>query len=109
VFSGNAVRGIPEAALEPARESIGGALIAVQTLAAGGAPDAASSLGQVASNGFIDGLQAGCIVASAVCAAGAIVCFAFLPAQPEAEPGPEAGTDTGAADEITDRLATEVS
>ena len=109
VFSGNAVRGIPEAALEPARESIGGALIAAQTLAAGGAPDAASSLGQVASNGFIDGLQAGCIVASAVCAAGAIVCFAFLPAQPEAEPGPEAGTDTGAADEITDRLATEVS
>ena len=85
VFSGAPVRGIPAVALEPARESIGGALIAAQALVEAGAPGAAQSLGQVASDGFIDGLQAGCLVASAVCAAGAIVCFIFLPAQPPSE------------------------
>jgi len=104
VFSGQAARGIPEAALEPARESIGAALIAAQALAAGGAPDAASSLGQVASNGFVDGLQAGCVVASAVCAVGAVVCFVFLPAQPAAE----SALGDEAAGELDDRVATEV-
>lgn len=69
---------------------VGGALIAATTLTEAGAPGAAESLGQVALNGFIDGLQAGCLVASAVCAAGAIVCFIFLPAQPRVEPGVEA-------------------
>ena len=54
VFSGNAVRGIPEVALEPARESIGGALIAAQTLAAAAAPDAASSLAQVAGQTLVN-------------------------------------------------------
>ncbi len=43
---------------------------------------AAALLGRVASYGFIDGMQAGCLVASCVCAAGAIICFAVLPAQP---------------------------
>ncbi len=109
VFSGEAVRGIPQAALEPARESIGGALIAAQTLAAGGAQDAASTLGTVASGGFIDGLQAGCIVASAVCALGAIVCFVFLPAQPQAEPDTVIGTTPPSTSGIPDRAGTEMA
>jgi len=84
-FTPDAVSGIPGAALGPAEDSIGGALIAAQRLTDLGAASAADSLGRVASSGFFDGMQAGCLVASAVCAVGALVCFAILPAQPQPE------------------------
>ena len=86
-FTSNSTRGIPEVALGPARDSIGGALIASERLADFGAVGAADRLGQVASNGFFDGMQAGCLVAAGVCAVGAVICFAILPAQPESIPG----------------------
>ena len=85
-FSSAALKAIPAAALEPARDSIGGALIAAGRLTEGGATQAAASLTQVASDGFFDGMAAGCLVASAVCAVGAIICFAILPAQPQEAP-----------------------
>jgi hypothetical protein len=85
-FTPAAVKAIPEAALEPARESIGGALIAAGRLTEGGATAAAASLTSVASAGFFDGMAAGCLVASAVCAVGAVICFAILPAHPQETP-----------------------
>ncbi|MGK2932695.1 MAG: MFS transporter [Solirubrobacterales bacterium] len=94
-FTSASTRGIPEAALGPARDSIGGALIASDRLSELGASGAAGTLGQVASAGFFDGMQAGCLVASAVCAVGALMCFAILPAHPvdleEAPPTSELG------------------
>ena len=84
-FSPKAVSGIPSQALGPAEDSIGGALIAAQKLTDLGAVSAARSLDRIASTGFFDGMQAGCLVAAGVCALGAIFCFAVLPAQPETE------------------------
>jgi hypothetical protein len=80
--SGAATRGLPDAALGPAQDSIGAALIAAGRLADAGATEAAATLAGVASAGFFDGMQAGCLVAAAVCLAGALVCFAILPAHP---------------------------
>jgi EmrB/QacA subfamily drug resistance transporter len=88
-FIEGAVREIPSAALGPAEESIGGALIAAERLAAAGATQASSALQSVASAGFFDGMQAGCLVAAGVCTLGAIFCFAVLPAHPEEETGPD--------------------
>jgi len=82
-FSPASTRGIPGAALGPAEDSIGGALIAAQRLAEGGATEAADTLNRAATTGFFDGMQAGCLVASAVCLVGATICFMFLPAQPQ--------------------------
>lgn len=85
-FTPDAATSIPETALEPARESIGGALIAAGRLTEIGATEAAASLSRVASDGFFDGMAAGCLVASVICAVGAVICFAILPAQPQEEP-----------------------
>lgn len=87
-FTSASTRGIPEEALGPARDSVGGALIAAERLNDFGAAGAADTLGRIASSGFFDGMQAGCLVASAVCAVGAVVCFAILPAHPQPSPGP---------------------
>jgi EmrB/QacA subfamily drug resistance transporter len=91
-FSSAALEAVPAAALDPARESIGGAFISAGRLSEAGAVNAAENLTRVASSGFFDGMAAGCLVASAVCAVGAIICFAILPAHPResmAEPSPE--------------------
>lgn len=74
--------GVPAGALEAARDSIGAALGAAGQLQAAGDPGAAV-LSQAAERGFFDGLQAGCLVASGVCLAGALLAFVALPAQPE--------------------------
>jgi len=68
-----------------ARDSVGGALIAADTLAAQGSPEAASALIERASAGFFDGLQVGCLVAAGVCAAGAVFCALVLPSRPPEE------------------------
>jgi EmrB/QacA subfamily drug resistance transporter len=82
-FSSALIKAVPAAAMDPARESIGGALIAAGRLNEAGATDAAQNLARVASSGFFDGMAAGCLVASAVCAVGAMICFAILPAHPQ--------------------------
>src|SRR3954447_10127502 len=72
-------------AFAAARDSIGAALIGAQPLADTGHPQAASLLSGVASGGFFDGLQAGCLVAAGVCAVGAVFAALVLPARPQGE------------------------
>jgi EmrB/QacA subfamily drug resistance transporter len=84
---------LPAGSAAAAEESIGGALTAAQRLAEQGSAEAAQSLTALASTGFLDGLQAGCLVAAGLCAAGAVFAAAVLPSQPAAEgvaeaPGP---------------------
>src|SRR3954447_20669332 len=69
---------VPGPAVDAARESIGGALIAADQLPAG----AGGVLRELATSGFFDGLQVGCLVAAGVCAAGALFAAAVLPSQP---------------------------
>jgi EmrB/QacA subfamily drug resistance transporter len=83
-LASDAVAGVPGASVAGARESIGGALVAAGRLADAGAPGAAARLRETASGGFFDGLQAGCLVAAGVCAAGALLSALWLPAQPPA-------------------------
>jgi EmrB/QacA subfamily drug resistance transporter len=71
-----------------ARDSVGAALITADKLAATGHANAAAALQHVASDGFFDGLQAGCLVAAGVCAVGALFAALALPAQPAAELAP---------------------
>ena len=97
-LSGPSTRGLPSAAVAEARDSIGGALGAVRQLAEGGAAGPSERLAEAASGGFFDGLQAGCLVASGVCLAGALLCLVVLPAQPAPRPdAPELATAGGAA------------
>jgi hypothetical protein len=55
---------LPGEAVEAARESIGAATVAAQQLSADGSGEAAQALTAAASSGFLDGLQAGCLVAA---------------------------------------------
>jgi len=43
----------------------------------------------LAQTGFLDGLAAGCLVASGVTLVGALLCARYLPAQPRARPAAE--------------------
>ncbi len=86
-FDGTATAALPPGTSDQAQASIGAAFSVAQGLSDNGAGAAASTLRDVASSGFFDGLQAGCLVAAGVCAAGAIFAAAVLPAQPEAAVG----------------------
>lgn len=46
---------------------------------------AGDSLRELASAGFYDGLQAGCLVAGGVCLLGALAVLALLPSRPAEE------------------------
>ena len=80
-LDGPALRDLPPEALAPARESVGAAFLAAGRLSAGGAVDSAERLTTAASGGFFDGLQAGCLLAAAVCLVGAVIAAIALPAQ----------------------------
>ncbi len=67
--------------IEPAQESIGAALGIAQQI--GGAPGEA--LRQLATAGFYDGLEAGCLVAAGVCVLGSLMAAVLLPSRPPAE------------------------
>ena len=74
--------------VEPARESIGAALGIAQQI--GGA--SGDALRQLATGGFYDGLEAGCLVAAGVCVLGSLMAAVLLPSRPPAEAAlPEAG------------------
>ena len=75
---------VPTAARAAARNSYA----ASREVAAQLPPAAARTLLDRADSGFLDGLHAGCGVAAAVCAVGALIVIAFLPAHP----GPPAGS-----------------
>lgn len=98
-FTSAATRAVPADALGAAQESIGAAVIAGDRLAQAGAGRAADTLFGLASTGFFDGMTAGCLVAAGVCAAGAIMAFLVLPAQPEPaeEPGDLTAIELAAA------------
>jgi EmrB/QacA subfamily drug resistance transporter len=73
---------VPHGLLDAARSSVGAALgIAGRTSAAGH-----QALGRrieaATSGAFFEGMSAGCLVASGVCLAGAVLAAALLPAQP---------------------------
>src|SRR5215212_182934 len=74
-------------AVDAARESIGAALIAADRLP----PDPGRALGDLATSGFFDGLQVGCLVAAGVCAVGALFAALVIPSQPEAAPAADEG------------------
>jgi len=84
-FSRAATREVPAAAAARAQDSIGAAYLAAQRLVEDGAAAPGATLQRIASSGFLDGMQAGCLVAAGVCAAGAVVCAIVLPSQPADE------------------------
>jgi hypothetical protein len=67
--------------VESAEGSIGAAVGIAQQL--GGA--SGEALRQLATSGFYDGLQAGCLVAAGVCALGSVAAATLLPARPAEE------------------------
>jgi EmrB/QacA subfamily drug resistance transporter len=74
--------GLPPQAVAAAKESVGGAFIAAQHVAAAGLPGMAEQLERAASNAFFSGFAIGCIVAAAVALTGAVAAAILLPAQP---------------------------
>ncbi len=82
-LSERAATELPATALTQARDSIGAALTASQGLQRI-SPEGADRLRDLATGGFFDGLQAGCLVACAVCVAGAAFALVALPSQPVA-------------------------
>jgi EmrB/QacA subfamily drug resistance transporter len=88
VFASLYAARLEEAALPaPLRTAVGDSVGAALT-AAGGLPDAAlaATLRAAAEDGFLAGLQAGCLVAAGVTLAGALVALALLPARPASPP-----------------------
>ena len=90
--------GAPEAAIEGAASSLGGAeIVAGQAPAAQGA-----ELMRVANQAFVDAMHVGVIVAASATAVGAVMAFIFLPAQ--ARPDDISGQDgefwSGHADDV---------
>ena len=84
--------GVPDEAARLAGESVGAAFTV-----AGSLPDGpAAVLRGAAEAGFFDGLQAGCLVASGVALAGALVAAVALPSRP-AEPPAAPAAQPGAA------------
>ena len=77
--------GLPEPLRAAAGDSVGAAL-AVAAQAPGAAGEAVRAAAQT---GFLDGLQAGCLVASGVALAGAVLAGLALPARPPAQPAPD--------------------
>ena len=69
------------AAVDSAEDSIGAAFGVAQQI--GGA--SGEALRQLASAGFYDGLQAGCLVAAGVCAVGSLAAAVLLPSRPADE------------------------
>ncbi len=68
-------------AVDSAEDSIGAAFGVAQQI--GGA--SGEALRQLASAGFYDGLQAGCLVAAGVCAVGSLAAAVLLPSRPADE------------------------
>jgi EmrB/QacA subfamily drug resistance transporter len=72
---------VPAEAAEAAGQSVGAAFTIAEQLPAG----PAEMVRAAAEQGFFDGLAAGCLVASAVALAGAVVAVLALPARPPSE------------------------
>src|SRR5437773_1522510 len=73
---------LPAQAADAARESVGGAFIAAQRVAAAGLGSVAAQLRDAASRAFFDGFAIGCLVAAGVALLGALAAAVLLPAHP---------------------------
>ena len=85
---------LPRALAHAAHASVGAAFAVAHTLSASGRTVVGGGVHHAASDAFIHGLSAGCLVAGGVALAGAIMAAILLPAQPLAAPaGPPAGAE----------------
>jgi EmrB/QacA subfamily drug resistance transporter len=75
---------VPPDVLARAEDGVGLALGVVDRISTQIGPEAAATLSQGAIQSFLDGLQAGCLVASAVTLLGAIMAAVLLPSRPGA-------------------------
>jgi hypothetical protein len=91
VFASLYAARLDEAALPGSLRTAVGDSVGAALTAAGGLPDAAlaATLRAAAEDGFLAGLQAGCLVAAGVALAGAVLALALLPARPPATAAPE--------------------
>jgi hypothetical protein len=71
-----------------AKGSVGGALVAAQTLRHAGQALAAHDLAAAATGAFLHSLAGGCVVAGSVALAGALMALTLLPSRPNAHPAP---------------------
>jgi predicted MFS family arabinose efflux permease len=94
--------GLPRTAVEAAKGSVGGAIVAAQHLSQAGLRPVASQLRTAAVDGFLHSFAAGSLVACAVAAAGTLVAWFLLPARPSAEAQPD--TTTMLAEEGTHQV-----
>jgi EmrB/QacA subfamily drug resistance transporter len=91
-----AVDKLPAGVPAGASDSIGAAFAVAEQI--GGAPGAA--VREVASSGFYDGLQAGCLVAAGVCLIGSILVGILLPSRPADETATETPDVTPRAEPV---------
>ncbi len=82
--------GLPRAVVEAAKGSVGGAIVAAQSLDQAGLRPAASQLRIVAVHAFERSFSAGSLVACGVAAVGAALAWFLLPARPSVPGEPEA-------------------
>jgi EmrB/QacA subfamily drug resistance transporter len=88
---------LPGGAAATAKESVGAALAVAGEAAGTGHPRVAAAVGEATNSAFLSGFHAGDLVAAGVAAAGAVLAFALLPAQPPvADRGDAAEADVGA-------------
>jgi hypothetical protein len=87
---------LPGGAVAGAKESVGAALAVAGEAGQAGHPGVATAVGEAANSAFFSGFHAGDFVAAGVAAAGALMAFALLPAQPTApdQADPETVLDT---------------
>src|SRR5271154_4800446 len=96
---------LPRPVSELAHSSVGGALGVAERLTATGHAALAGGLEHAASDAFVKGLSAGCLVAAGVAGAGALMTLTLLPAQPAA---PMDATRTTPSEHVPVRTAREV-
>ncbi|MGQ0847100.1 MAG: MFS transporter [Sporichthyaceae bacterium] len=82
LVDGGGLAALPEPARAVAEDSLGAAQ---QVIAGVGDPALAAAMLESASDAFLNGFAAACLVAAAVCFAGALITGLFLPARPDAE------------------------
>jgi EmrB/QacA subfamily drug resistance transporter len=75
---------LPGGAVATAKESVGGALTVAGEAAGGGHPAVATAVSDATNSAFFIGFHTGDLVAASVAAAGAVMAFVLLPAQPTA-------------------------
>jgi EmrB/QacA subfamily drug resistance transporter len=78
--------GLPARAVDAAKGSVGGAVVAAQTLSQAGLAGIAQRVNDAAVLAFLHSFAGGCLVAAGVAAAGAVMALVLLPARPRAHP-----------------------